>query len=343
MSTAEIYLSERKMNQKFLEPLIAKGKQSPKSIVFPEASNHKILQAAQKVSELGIATPVLIGGKEEICAEADQCGVDVKSFSFIDHTNDEVKKGLVNEFSAVCDDFSEKALNRKFKNPLNFAAALVRVCRADCLAAGIDFSTGEVLLAGQMFIGMKEGVETISSIGIVDASSFSGPMGNYLVVGDCAVCQNPTESELADIACTSADSVIELLGWEPRVGLICFSTDGSGNSEITEKVVKAVTLARERRPDLLIDGEFQFDAAVDPDVAEKKVKKDSPVAGRANIVIFPDLNAGNIGVKLIQRFGNALVYGPLLQGFRFPVTDFSRSAPVDEIVGNLIMLVASAG
>lgn len=330
------------MNQQFLESLIANGKQSPKSIVFPESSNQKVLQAARKVFELGIAKPVLVGVKEDICAQADLCGVDAQVFSFIDHTNDEVKKNLVAQFSAICDDFSQKALNRKFKHPLNFAAALVRVGKVDCLAAGIDASTGEVLLASQMFIGMKEGIETISSIGIVDAPSFSGPRGNHLVVGDCAVCQNPTASELADIACTSADTVMELLGWEPKVALICFSTDGSGDGEIIEKVVKAVALAQERRPDLLIDGEFQFDAAIDPGVAQKKVKRDSQVAGRANIVIFPDLNAGNIGVKLIQQFGNAPVYGPILQGFRFPVTDFSRSAPVDEIVGNLIMLVARA-
>jgi phosphate acetyltransferase len=330
------------MNQQFLQPLIAKGKLSPKSIIFPEASNHKILQAAHKVSGLGIAKPVMVGIKEEICAQANLCGVDAQTFSFIDHMDDEIKKSIVAEFSAVCDDFTEKSLNRKLKHPLNFAAALVRLGKADCLAAGIDASTGEVLLASQMFIGLKKGVETISSIGIVDAPSFSGPQGNYLVIGDCAVCQNPSDSELADIACVSADTVKELLGWEPRVALICFSTDGSGESEITQKVVKAVTIAQERRPDLFVDGEFQFDAAIDPGVAQKKVRRDSQVAGQANVVIFPDLNAGNIGVKLIQRFGKALVYGPILQGFRFPVTDFSRSAPVDEIVGNLIMLVARA-
>lgn len=323
--------------------MIAKGKKSPKSIVFPESSNHKILRAASKVSELGIAKPVFVGVKEEIRAQADRCGVDAQSFSFIDHTDEAVKKKLVAEFAAVCDDFSEKALNRKFKHPLNFAAALVRLGKADAMAAGIEASTGEVLLASQMFIGLQDGIETISSIGIVDAPYFSGPKGNYLVIGDCAVCQNPTDSELADIACTSADTVKALLGWEPKVALICFSTDGSGASDIAEKVVTAVAIARERRPDLLVDGEFQFDAAINPDVAEKKVKRDSQVAGQANVVIFPDLNAGNIGVKLIQQFGKALVYGPILQGFRFPVTDFSRSAPVDEIVGNLIMLVARAG
>ena len=330
------------MNQSFLQPLIDKAKLSPKSIIFPESLNVKVLKSAERVTELGIAGAVLVGNREEIEGVARKNDISSEGFSYVDHTDEQEKGRLVSEFLSSCSDFSEKAVKRKLKNPLNFAAAMVRLGKADCLAAGIDYSTAEVLLASQSFIGLQDGISTISSIGIVDAPGFSGPQENYLVIGDCAVCQNPDASELADIACTSADTVKALLGWEPRVGLICFSTDGSGESEITEKVVEAVQLANERRPDLLVDGEFQFDAAIDPVVAEKKVKKESKVAGRANIVIFPDLNAGNIGVKLIQRFGNALAYGPILQGFARPVTDFSRSAPVDEIVGNLIMLVARA-
>ena len=330
------------MNESFFQPLIEKAKKSPKSIVFPESSSPKVLQAANEVYKLGIASPILIGKREEIGPIAADASVNVSDFLFIDHTDEEVKSTLVKDFLAVTSVFSEKALNRKFKYPLNFGAAMAGLGKADCFAAGIDHSTGEVILASHSFIGMQEGVETVSSIGIVDAPGFSGSQGSLLAIADCAVCQNPDSSELADIACNSADTIKHLLGWEPRVALICFSTDGSGESEITEKVVEAVQKAKEKRPDLLIDGEFQFDAAIDPDVAAKKVKRESVVAGRANIVIFPDLNAGNIGVKLIQCFGKALVYGPLIQGFARPVTDFSRSAPVDEIVGNLIMLVARA-
>ncbi|MFV0439589.1 MAG: phosphate acyltransferase [Desulfopila sp.] len=331
------------MNQRFFQDLLAKGQRSPQSIAFPESSGSKVLQAAEEVWQRGIAKPILIGEPGAICQGAERAGVKIDNFSCVDHTDEQIQESLITGFLAVCNDFSAKTLARKFKQPLNFAAALVRLGKADCLAAGIDYSTGEVLLASQSFIGLKEGVETISSIGIVDAPSFSGSQGNFLVIGDCAVCQNPTSSELADIAVTAADTVRSLLGWEPRVALICYSTDGSGEGEMTEKVVEAVRLAQARRPDLLIDGEFQFDAAVDPVIAGKKVKRDSRVAGRANVIIFPDLNAGNIGVKLIQRFGNALAYGPVLQGFARPVTDFSRSAPVEEIVGNLIMLVARAG
>lgn len=330
------------MNHNFFDPLIKKAKESPKSIVFPESSNSKVLLAAQRVQALGVALPILIGKKEEINSVALENGVDTSNFTLIDHTDEELKKNLVEKYLQCSSELTEKSVNRKLKNGLNFAAAMVRVGEADSLAAGVDYSTADVLLASQTFIGMQEGINTMSSIGIVNAPDFEGPQGNYLIIGDCAVCQNPDAEQLADIACSSADTAKKLLGWEPRVALICYSTDGSGGGEIVEKVVEAVKIANSKRPDLLIDGEFQLDTAIDPQVAAKKVKRESAVAGRANVIIFPDLNAGNIGVKLIQRFGNALAYGPIFQGFAKPVSDFSRGAPVDEIVGNLIMLAARA-
>lgn len=339
---ADLLLMELVMNQKFFDPLIRRAKASPKSIVFPESTNPKMLSAAQRVADLIAVLPILIGKKEDIEPVASENNIDLSKFRIIDNTEDIVLASLAERYLQAGTDLTEKTVNRKLKNPLNFAAAMVRLGDADCLAAGADYSTGEVLLASQVFIGMLEGVETISSVGIVDAPGFEGPEGNYLIIGDCAVCQNPSSSELADIAISSADTASRLLGWEPRVALISYSSDGSGEGEMIEKVVDAVKAAQSRRPDLLIDGEFQLDTAIDPAVAAKKVKRESGVAGRANVIIFPDLNAGNIGVKLIQRFGKALAYGPIMQGFAKPVTDFSRGAPVDEIVGNLIMLAARA-
>lgn len=327
----------------FIEPLIEKAKLNPKSIIFPESDNEKVILAARKVLDLGIAFPILVGKTETIQAFADTLNVSTEGFRYVDHTDAETLEKLIQDYLALSTDFSEKALNRKFKGALNFAAAMVRVGNADCLAAGIDHTTGDVILASQMFIGMQEGIETISSLGIVEAPGYEGSQGNLLAIADCAVCQNPNASELSDIACASSDTMSSLLGWEPRAAMICFSTDGSGQHEMIDKVIEAVKLSNERRPDLAIDGEFQLDAAINPAVAAKKVKRESKVAGRANILVFPDLNAGNIGVKLIQTFGKALAHGPLLQGFAKPVTDFSRSAPVDEIVGNLTMLVVRAG
>lgn len=330
------------MSSTFMKELIEKAKQNPKSIVFPESDNEKVLIAAKTAYEMGFARPVLVGLEETVKERAEALGISTEGFRYIDNTDEQTLSETIKAYVAVNDEFSEKSLLRKFKTPLNFAAALVRIGKADCLAAGINHTTGEVILASQMFIGMQQGIETISSLGIVEAPGFEGPQGNLLAITDCAVCQNPNASELADIAIVSSDTIRRLLGWDTKAALICFSTDGSGEHEMINKVIEAVKLANQRRPELAIDGEFQLDAAINPIVAAKKVKRDSKVAGQANIIVFPDLNAGNIGVKLIQTFGKALAHGPLLQGFAKPVTDFSRSAPVDEIVGNLAMLVARA-
>lgn len=326
----------------FMESLIEKARKNPKSIIFPESTNIKVLQAANKIMSLGVAHPIFVGNEESICTLARENDISTDGFKFIDNENQDVVLSTIEKYLSLSSELTEKTLIRKSKDPLNFAAACVKVGIADCLAAGNTYTTGEVILASQMMIGMQEGIETISSLGIVEAPGFEGPEGNLLGITDCAVCQNPNAEELADIACTSADTLKNILGWDPKVALICFSTDGSGQHEITSKMVDAVKIANQKRPDLDIDGEFQFDAAIDPGVAARKVKRESKVAGKANIVVFPDLNAGNIGVKLIQTFGKALAHGPLLQGFAKPVTDFSRSAPIDEIVGNLVMLVLKA-
>jgi phosphate acetyltransferase len=331
------------MNSEFIARLTAKAVQQPKIIVFPESGSEKVLQASARLVDAGIAKPLLVGKRADIEARAAQLGLSTRGFDYVDHEDAAVLAYAVPAFLAVNTDFSEKALFRKFKAPLNFAAAWVKLGKADCLAAGVDCSTGDVVLAGQLFIGLQEGISTVSSFGVVEAPTFETSEGHLFAIADCAVCQNPNASELADIACTTADTMRSLLGWEPRVALVCFSTDGSGQHEITDKVKEGVRLANERRPDLAIDGEFQIDAALLPAVAAKKVKRPSKVAGKANIIVFPDLNAGNIGVKLIQMFGRALAHGPLMQGFAKPVTDFSRNAPIDEIVGNLTILVVRAG
>jgi phosphate acetyltransferase len=193
-----------------------------------------------------------------------------------------------------------------------------------------------------MIIGLQEGISTVSSTGILSIPGYEGPQGSLLGIADCAVCPAPDSKELADIAISTADTLHSLLGWEPRVALLSFSTKGSATHERVETVLKALEIVRERRPELRIDGELQLDSAIVPEVAARKVKGGSPVAGKANILIFPDLNAGNIGVKLVQRFAKAVAYGPLLQGFAKPVSDLSRAAPVEEIVGATTMVAVYA-
>ena len=168
--------------------------------------------------------------------------------------------------------------------------------------------------------------------------------GRYaaLAVGDSAVCTNPNAEQLASIAISACDTVRSLLDWEPRCALGCYSTRGNGQGELIDKVIEATKIANEQRPDLTIEGELQLDAAIVPAVAEKKVKGESRVAGKANVVIWPDLNVGNIAVKLIQQFGRADAYGPMLQGFQKVVCDCSRGAPVSEIKGNVVISAVRA-
>ncbi len=326
------------MNSDFISILLERARRAPKSIVFPESLEEKVLLAARKVLDLGVAKPVLVGSHSEIEAVASAFGISLDGFELVDNTDEATCTELIEQYSKLSEEFSEKTLARKFKNQLNFAAAMVKCGRADCLAAGYNHPTGDVIYASQVFIGMQEGISTISSFGIVEIPDFDTSEGHLLTITDCAVCPAPDSEALADIAIVTSDTMKKLLGWEPRAAMLSFSTHGSAQHKEVDKVTQAVKIANERRPDLKIDGEFQLDAAIIPAAAAKKVKEESPVAGRANIIVFPSLEAGNIGVKLIQIFGKCLAYGPLLQGFSRPVTDFSRSAPVDEIVGNLTML-----
>jgi phosphate acetyltransferase len=201
------------------------------------------------------------------------------------------------------------------------------------MVAGLAHATQDVILASMTFIGMQEGITTPSSLFLMQVPGFEGSQGELLVFADCGVAVDPDAEELADIALTTAHTVRALLGWEPRVAMVSFSTRGSGESESVNKVLEALRLAKEREPDLLIDGEFQVDAALVPEVAARKVQGDSPVAGRANVLIFPDLDAGNIAYKCVQRLAKGDAFGPFLQGFAKTVSDLSRGSSVADVVG----------
>jgi phosphate acetyltransferase len=325
-----------------MEQLRIKAKANPKRVVLPEAGEEKILRAARQVRDMGIAYPMLVGKPETVSALAGSIGVSLDGITVVDHTNQEKAEHFVAEYTKINPDLPASALKRMLKDPLNFAAMTVRLGESDCMVAGLSHTTGEVIMASEMIIGLQEGISAVSSMGIVSIPGYEGPEGNLLVIADCAVCPAPEPNELADIAISTADTVRSLMGWEPRVALLSFSTKGSASHELVDKVVKALEIVHERRPDLLIDGELQLDSAIVPEVAAKKVPGDSPVAGRANILIFPDLNAGNIGVKLVQCFAKAVAYGPMLQGFAKPVSDLSRVAPLEEIVGAITMVVVRA-
>ncbi len=326
-----------------LDQIYEKAKLNPQKVAFPEATNEKMMQAAYECGKEGYVVPVLVGNAEEIKTLAAERGYELDVFTIVDIHDEEYKNQVIEAYvNQPGRMLKAKALGRRMENPLYFAMAMQAVGDADVTFAGIDNTTGEVLLAGQLIIGMKPGIDTISSIGLCDIPGYEGSEGSLLAVGDSAVCTNPNPGQLASIAISACDTVQALLGWEPRCAMVCYSTLGSGSGELIDKVKEALAIAQERRPDLAIDGEFQLDSAIVPAVAAKKVKRESKVAGKANVVIWPDLNVGNIAVKLIQQFGHANAYGPMLQGFNSIVCDCSRGAPVSEIKGNIIISAARA-
>ena len=330
------------MANDIMQQLEEKAQKNPKRIVLPESDNEMILKAAEQLVQRKIGTPLMVGAQGAVEEAAGGFGVSTAGFEYFDNNDEAAMNQLAAEYTAKYDALSEKAVLRKGKDPVGCAMLLAKVGRADGVAAGRVYTTGDVLRAALQIVGLKEGFKTVSSLGILNVPGFEGPEGNMLAIGDCAVVPAPDENDLSDIAIASADTVHAILGWEPRVAMLSFSTDGSAEHESIDPIRRSIAISRSRRPDLKIDGEFQLDSAINPQVAASKVKRDSEVAGRANVLIFPNLHAGNIGVKLVQTFGKADAYGPVLQGFAVPVCDFSRGAPLSEIMGNLIMLVVRA-
>lgn len=326
-----------------MEKIYEQARKNPQTVAFPEADDPKMMQAIGKAVNGGYCRPLLVGDPERIRAAAETAGVDISQMPLFDNANADTKaeffERYVKEYS---DNLSVKALTRKCKDPMYTAMVMQCIGLADVTFAGLTHTTGDVILAATTIIGLKEGIETPSSTGLAIIPGFEGSEGPYLLIGDSAVCIKPTPAERASIAISSCETVRELFGWEPRCAMLSFSTDGSMEHEMVDDVRESVRIANALRPDLDIDGEFQLDAAISPAVAAKKVKRESKVAGRANIVIWPDINVGNIGVKLIQFFAHADAPGPFIQGFRKIASDCSRSAPVSELVGNIVMCCVRA-
>lgn len=326
-----------------LDQIYEKAKLNPQRVAFPEAENEKMMQAAFETGKDGYIIPILVGNVPVIKSLIAERGLDESVFRFVDIGDETYRDEVIAKYVKLPGALlKEKALARRMQDPLYFAMVMEAVGDAEVTFAGIDNTTGDVLFAGQMIIGLKPGISTISSIGLCDIPGFEGSEGSLLAVGDSAVCTNPTSEQLASIAISACDTVSSLLDWEPRCAMVSYSTLGSGQGELIDKVVEGVKIANQLRPDLAIDGEFQFDSAISPAVAAKKVNRESKVAGKANVIIWPDLNVGNVAVKLIQQFGKADAYGPMLQGFNKVVCDCSRGAPVSEIKGNIVISAVRA-
>ena len=330
----------------FVDAMKKKAGELQNRLVLPEGSEERtVAAAAQIIKEKLAASVTLLGNKADIEKVATAKGVSLAGINIIDPENSEWH----DDFAAVyCELRAKKGMTMEqahvdMKNALRFGAMMVRKNKADAMVAGALSATADVLRAGLTIIGTAPGMKTASSCFVMDMHNPKWGADGIMIFSDCAVVPCPTSEQLADIAGAAAESCRTMLGVEPVVAMMSFSTKGSGGKdENVLRVQEGVRIAKEKFPSLCLDGEIQADAALIPSVTEKKAPG-SPITGKVNTLIFPDLGAGNIGYKLVQRLAGADAFGPILQGFASPISDLSRGCSVEDIVITSAVTLVQAG
>lgn len=326
----------------FIDEIKQKAKADKKKIVLPETSDIRTLTAAAEVLKEEVAEVILLGKEEEIVAKAE--GMDLSGATFVDPA---VCENLNTYIESLCEARKSKGLLPEdakeilLSNPLFFGATMVRVGDADGMVAGAINSSANVLRAALQVVKTAPNTEIVSAFMLMSVKDKSMGANGTFVFADCGLNQNPNSEQLAAIAGSSAKTFEQLVGETPRVAMLSHSSCGSAKHDDVTKVVEATEIAKEKYKDYLFCGELQLDAAIVPEVAATKAPR-SEVAGKANVLVFPDLDAGNIGYKLVQRLGGAQAYGPITQGIAKPINDLSRGCSADDIVGAVAITAVQA-
>ena len=329
----------------FIDEIKKRAKNEMKTIILPEAEDKRVLEAASKVIKEGFAKVILLGDEEKIKDDSKKYEINLDGVDIINplasEKKEEYKQTLyeLRKNKGMTIEQAEELL----KEPIYFGMMMLKDenSKADGLVSGAAHSTANTLRPALQILKTKPGTKLVSAFFVMCVPDCEfGEKGTF-IFGDSGLNQNPTADELSEIAISSANSFKQLVRKDAKVAMLSYSTKGSAKSELTEKVIEATKLVKEKENTLMVDGELQLDAAIVPEIAKSKAP-DSPLKGEANVLIFPDLDAGNIGYKLVQRLAKAEAYGPLCQGIAKPVNDLSRGCSADDIVGVVAITAVQA-
>lgn len=320
----------------FIENVKEKAKKNLKTIILPESEDKRVLEAASKVTKEGFAKIILLGDEKKIEENCKKYNIDLGLVEIINPLTSSKKQEYIKKLYDLRKEkgITEEKAEKLLKNPIYYGMMMLKDenSGADGLVSGAAHSTADTLRPALQILKTKSNTKIVSAFFVMCVPECNYGENGTFIFGDSGLNENPTAEELSEIAIESAKSFEQLVGKEPRVAMLSYSSKGSASSSLTEKVIKATNLAKEKNKALVIDGELQVDSAIIPEIAASKAPN-SELRGNANVLIFPDLNAGNIGYKLVQRLAKAEAYGPLCQGIAKPVNDLSRGCSVDDIVG----------
>ena len=327
----------------FIEEIKNRAKQQIKTIILPEATDIRILKAAQIVNKEKYAKVALIGNKEEIERLIKENNLELGDTQIIDPAKSDKTSEYAKELYELrkAKGMTEEQAQKLILEPIYYGMMMVKLNHADGLVSGAAHSTADTLRPALQILKTAPGTKLVSAFFVMVVPDCEYGENGTFIFGDAGLNENPNPDQLSEIAISSSKSFTQLVQKEPKVAMLSYSSHGSAHSELTEKVIEATKLLKEKEPNLIADGELQLDAAIIPEVAASKAPT-SPLKGEANVLIFPNLDAGNIGYKLVQRLGKAEAYGPLCQGIAKPVNDLSRGCSAEDIAGVIAITAVQA-